>query len=77
MRPFMARQTSRAALWDTLSSLPLAFAVFSGFSISSITEYPHFGILISPMRKQTRKSNLYGFPYQNKKFRLNYLFKGP
>jgi hypothetical protein len=63
--PLIALQTSLAALWDIFSSLPLAFAVFSGLSISSIIEYPHFGILISPMRKQTRKSNLYGFPYHN------------
>ena len=63
--PLTALQTSRAALWDTLSSLPLAFAVFSGLSISSIIEYPHFGINISPVRIQTRKSNLYGFPYHN------------
>ena len=63
--PLRALATSRAALWDTLSSLPLAFAVLSGLSISSIIEYPHFGIFISPMRNQTRKSDLYGFPYQN------------
>jgi len=28
-------------------------------------EYPHFGISISPMRKQTRRRDLYGFPYYN------------
>jgi hypothetical protein len=45
--PLIVRQTSRACLWDTLSSLPLAFAVFSGSSSSFITEYPHFGIFMS------------------------------
>jgi hypothetical protein len=60
--PFMVRHTSRACLWDTLTSLPEAFAVFSGSNASVRIEYPHFGIFISPMRKQTRKSGLYGFP---------------
>ena len=45
--PLTARQTSLAALWDTLISLPLAFAVFSGSNSSAIMEYPHFGIFIS------------------------------
>lgn len=45
--PLTARQTSRAALWDTLISLPLAFAVFSGSNSSASMEYPHFGIFIS------------------------------
>jgi len=63
--PLIVLQTSRACLWDTFISLPEAFAVFSGSNASVRIEYPHFGILISPMRKQTRKSDLYGFPYQN------------
>jgi predicted solute-binding protein len=32
--PFSEWQISLAALWDTLTSLPLAFAVFSGLSVS-------------------------------------------
>jgi len=43
--PLIARHTSRVFLWDTLISLPLAFAVFSGSSSSVIMEYPHLGIL--------------------------------
>ena len=42
--PLIVRQTSRACLWDTLTSLPEAFAVFSGSSASGRMEYPHFGI---------------------------------
>src|SRR5208283_2954652 len=75
--PLIALQTSLAALWDTWSSLPLAFAVFSGSSISLIIEYPHFGIITSPMRNQTRKSNLYGFPYHNYDFSLSRLVTFP
>ena len=41
--PFIALHTSRACLWDTLTSRPEAFAVFSGSNVSGITEYPHFG----------------------------------
>src|SRR3989304_7735197 len=42
--PFIALHTSRACLWDTLTSRPEAFAVFSGSSVSGIIEYPHFGM---------------------------------
>ena len=63
--PLIVRQTSRACLRDTFISRPEAIAVFSGSNASVSIEYPHFGIFISPMRKQTRKSNLYGFPYEN------------
>jgi len=41
--PFMVLQISVADLGDTLSSRPLAFAVFSGSSSS--VEYPHFGMV--------------------------------
>src|SRR3990170_6243049 len=42
--PLIVLHTSRACLWDTFISLPLAFAVFSGSSVSVIMEYPHFGM---------------------------------
>ena len=65
--PLTVWQTYRAALWDTLISLPLAFAVFSGSNSSSMMEYPHFGILriVSNCAIQQRNGYLYGFPYQN------------
>jgi len=40
--PFIVLQISVACLGDTLSSRPLAFAVFVGSS--SVVEYPHSGI---------------------------------
>jgi hypothetical protein len=50
--PFMALQTSRAALWDTLSSRPLALTVRSGSK--PVTEYPHSGMTdFHQLRKQT------------------------
>ena len=51
--PLIVLQTSRECLWDTLISLPLAFAVFSGSSASVRIEYPHFGIFISPTAQST------------------------
>jgi hypothetical protein len=48
--PFMVLQTSRACLWDTLISLPEAFAVFSGSSASGRIEYPHFGMFYFSVR---------------------------
>ena len=46
--PLIVVHTSRACLWDTLISRPLAFTVFSGSSSSVNIEYPHFGMCISP-----------------------------
>ncbi len=46
--PFMAVHTSRAALWDTLSSRPADLTVFAGSRF--VIEYPHSGIdYISPV----------------------------
>jgi len=42
--PFIVWHTSLAALWDTLTSRPLAFTVFSGST--PVVEYPHFGMVI-------------------------------
>jgi hypothetical protein len=64
--PLIALHTSRAFLWDTRISRPLAFAVFSGSSSSVIMEYPHFGIAyLSDCAIQKRNGDLYGFPYQS------------
>jgi hypothetical protein len=64
--PLIFLQTSRACLWDTLISRPEAFAVFSGSNASVRIEYPHFGIFyFSDCAMEQRKSDLYGFPYQN------------
>jgi len=40
--PFMAVHTSRAALWDTLSSRPADLTVFAGSRL--VMEYPHSGM---------------------------------
>jgi len=40
--PFMAVHTSRACLWDTLSSRPADLTVLAGSRL--VIEYPHSGI---------------------------------
>ncbi len=59
--PFRAVHTSRAALWDTLSSRPADLTVFAGSRL--VIEYPHFGIVLVFLL--TVQSNCRMVPYMS------------
>ena len=59
----MVLQTSLADLGDTLSSRPLAFAVFSGSSSS--TEYPHSGMVDFSNWQSTERVGVYMLFYMS------------